>query len=330
MKLFVVQVWSLQRLPEDHDEYPDGFTCPDSAYKILDHRNVTISCKACLECPLRQQLLPPCGRTTKSETTIECRNCPPDTYKESKGADKCKPCQTCGLRETISQYTPEKDALCGKCHRGKYQENYTLESCKRYSTCCGVKRFAELKCIYLKQCVRKNCTKQVKIKESSVLRWEDSVRVVKLFATESTAHETAVTQRSASQSDNPEPTRDWVLVDKVRSQLKESKIKRGTNTKMLSAAVVGPIFPFPMGSKLFTQESAADETVVTQQRASQSDNPEPTIDWVLVDKVWSQLKQSKIKSGEVNVKMLSTGIGKSASQRVAPTPPLTQHFIISK
>ena len=198
---------------------------------------MTISCKSCLECPLGQQLLPPCGSKTKLETSIECRNCPPDTYKESQGSGKCKPCQTCGLRETISQCTPEKNALCGECPRGYYQEDYTLDSCMRCSSCCGVKRFAELECIYLKQCLRKNCTQQLKIKESSVLiKSEDVMGVAKLFATEPTAHERAVTQRSASQSDNPAPTRDWVLVDVV-PQLKKSKFKREVNVKMQSADV---------------------------------------------------------------------------------------------
>ena len=235
-KLFIVQIWCLRKIPEDH-EYPDGFTCPDSTHKILDHRNVTISCKSCLECPLGQQLLPPCGSKTKLETSIECRNCPPDTYKESQGSGKCKPCQTCGLRLTISQCTPEKNALCGECPRGYYQEDYTLDSCMRCSSCCGVKRFAELECIYLKQCLRKNCTQQLKIKESSVLiKSEDVMGVAKLFATESTAHERAVRQRSASQSDNPAPTRDWVLVDVV-PQLKKSKFKREVNVKMQSADV---------------------------------------------------------------------------------------------
>ena len=60
--------------------------------------------------------------------------------------------------------------------------------------------------------------------------------VAKLFATEPTAHERAVTQRSASQSDNPAPTRDWVLVDVV-PQLKKSKFKREVNVKMQSADV---------------------------------------------------------------------------------------------
>ena len=192
---------------------------------------MTISCKPCLECPLGQQLLPPCGSTTKSETSIECRKCPPNTYKESQGTGKCKPCQTCGLREAISKCTPEKNALCGECPRGHYREDYALDSCKRCSTCCGIKRFAELECIYLKQCIRKNCTQQLKLKESSVPKSED---VAKLFATESTGEERAVTQRSASQSDNPAPARNWMLEDIV-PQLKKSKFKREVTVTMESA-----------------------------------------------------------------------------------------------
>ena len=223
-------MWFLLQLPEDHDEYPHGFACAELTHKILDQRNVTISCKPCLECPLGQQLLPPCGSTVQSETSIECRECPPDTYKESLGTGKCKPCQTCGLRETISQCTPEKNTLCGECPRGHYQEDYKLDSCKRCSTCCGVKRFAELECIYLKQCVRKNCTQQLKIKESSVLKSED---FAKLFVTESTGHEAAVIQLSASQSDNPAHARNWELKDIV-TQLKKSQFKREVNVMMKS------------------------------------------------------------------------------------------------
>ena len=223
-------MWCLLQLPEDHDEYPHGFACAESTHKILDQRNVTISCKPCLECPLGQQPVPPCGSTVQSETSTECRECPPDTYKESLGTGKCKPCQTCGLRQTISQCTPEKNTLCGECPRGYYQEDYKLDSCKRCSTCCGVKRFAELKCIYLKQCVRKNCTQQLKIKESSVLKSED---FAKLFVTESTGHEAAVIQLSASQSDNPAHARNWELKDIV-TQLKKSQFKREVNVMMKS------------------------------------------------------------------------------------------------
>ena len=104
-----------------------------------------------------------------------------------------------------------------------------MDSCKRCSTCCGVKRFAELECIYLKQCVRKNCTQQLKIKESSVLKSED---FAKLFATESTGHETAVTERSASQSDNPAHATNWVT--DIVTQLKKSQFKREVNVMMKS------------------------------------------------------------------------------------------------
>ena len=223
-------MWCLRQLPEDHDEYPDGFTCAESTHRIVDDRNVTISCMPCQECPLGQQLLPPCDSTLQSETSIECRECPPNTYKESQGTGKCKPCQTCGLRETIGQCTPEKNALCGECPRGHYQEDYALDSCKRCSTCCGVKRFAELECIYLKQCVRKNCTQQPIIEKSSVLKSED---VTKLFATETAVHERALTQQSASQSDNSAHARNSALKDIV-TQLKKSQLKREVNVMMKS------------------------------------------------------------------------------------------------
>ena len=157
--------------------------------------------------------------------------CPPDTYKESQGIGECKPCQTCGLRETISRCTPERNTQCGVCPRGYYEEDQTLDSCKRCSTCCGVKRFAELECIYLKQCVRQNCTQQPKIMESSVLK---SDYFAELSATESTGPERAVTQRKASQSHNPAHARNWVL-ENIVPQLKKSKFKRDVNVTMQRA-----------------------------------------------------------------------------------------------
>ena len=191
---------------------------------------MTMSCKPCPECPLGQQLVPPCGSKTQPETSIGCSKCPPGTYKESQGIGNCKPCQTCGLRETIRQCTTEKNTLCGECPRGYYQEDYTLDSCKRCSTCCGVKRFAELECIYLKQCVRKNCIQLLEIKEPNVLKSED---FTELFATEPTGPEGAVSQRSASQTDNPAHARNWVLEDIV-TQLKKSRFKREVNMAMQS------------------------------------------------------------------------------------------------
>ena len=113
-----------------------------------------------------------------------------------------------------------------------------MDSCKRCSTCCGIKRFAELECIYLKQCIRKNCTQQIKLKESNVPKSED---VAKLFAIESTGQERAVTQRSASQSDNPAPERNWTLEDIV-PQLKKSKFKREVTVTMESADSVKSTF----------------------------------------------------------------------------------------
>ena len=291
-------MWCLLQLPEDHDEYPHGFACAESTHKILDQRNVTISCKPCLECPLGQQPVPPCGSTVQSETSTECRECPPDTYKESLGTGKCKPCQTCGLRQTISQCTPEKNTLCGECRRGYYQEDYKLDSCKRCSTCCGVKRFAELKCIYLKQCVRKNCTQQLKIKESSVLiKSEDVMGVAQLFATESTAHERAVTQRSASQSDNPAPTRDWVLVD-VEPQLKKSKFKREVNVKMQSA-VFGKSASQRVKEErtyILVPVSTGHKAAVIPLRSSQSDNPAHARNWELKDIVTQREVNVMVKS----------------------------------
>ncbi|KAL9987837.1 hypothetical protein ACROYT_G002207 [Oculina patagonica] len=143
---FLCQLWCLWRLPQlqDEDAYPDGFSpCPPSSYKILDDRNISIRCKPCTECPSGQQLVPPCGSTTQLETSVECKTCPSDTFKERHGTGRCKPCQPCGLRPTMIQCTSEKNTQCGECPRGYYQEDYTMESCKKCSTCCGIKRFAE-------------------------------------------------------------------------------------------------------------------------------------------------------------------------------------------
>ena len=265
---------------------------------------MTIECKSCLECPVGQQLLPPCGSTTQSETSIECKECPPNTYKESQGVGKCKPCQTCGIRETISPCTPEKNTLCGRCPRGYYQEDYRLDSCKSCSTCCNIKHFAELECIYLKQCVRKNCTQQLKIKESSVLK---SVDFAKLFATESTGHERAVRQQRASQSDNQEHARNWVLEDLV-PQLKKAQFKREAKVTMLNitsgknasqvveeastdtlkgnnsgiATLSTPQSKLQEGFGTTFEASASEPTLQLTSNKSGNDNKQPTLLTVLV------------------------------------------------
>ena len=56
---------------------------------------------------------------------------------------------------------------------------------------------------------------------------------VKLFATESTGHERAVGQQRASQSDNQEHARNWVLEDLV-PQLKKAQFKREAKVTMLN------------------------------------------------------------------------------------------------
>ena len=55
----------------------------------------------------------------------------------------------------------------------------------------------------------------------------------KLFATESTGHERAVRQQRASQSDNQEHARNWVLEDLV-PQLKKAQFKREAKVTMLN------------------------------------------------------------------------------------------------
>ncbi|KAJ7383296.1 tumor necrosis factor receptor super member 27 [Desmophyllum pertusum] len=104
-----VYMWCLWKLPQVHDAYPDDFSpCPASSYKILDDQNITTGCTPCPECLSGQQPIPPCGSTMQSEVAIECRACPSETYKEDDGIGTCKPCQTCGLRETITQCTSQK------------------------------------------------------------------------------------------------------------------------------------------------------------------------------------------------------------------------------
>ena len=221
---FVAQLWCLWRLPQDYDAYPDGLSpCPASSHKIVDENNVTIRCKTCTECPAGQQLVPPCGSTTQSETSIECRSCQSGSYKDGHGTGRCRPCQACGLRQTICQCTSEKNTQCGECPRGYYQEVYTMDSCKKCSLCCGIKRFAEFECIYLKQCKRTNCTQQMGNEGNRVPKVEKIARM--LTTQERIVLQREITHQRVSQIDNSEGARNRVLQDIV-SQLKKTKFRR--------------------------------------------------------------------------------------------------------
>lgn len=222
-----MQIWCLWRLPQDHDAFPDGLSpCPPLSYKILIDKNIT-RCEPCIECPSGQELVPPCGTTTHSEVSMECRTCPSGSYKEKPGTGRCRPCRTCGLGQTISQCTSERNTECGECPRGYYQEDYTLDSCKRCSTCCGVKRFAELECIYLKQCKRTNCTQQMEDEKSHVPKLD---KVSKIFTTpKRISYHRQITHQSVPQNIDSEGEINWALEDIV-SQLKKTRIRREADT----------------------------------------------------------------------------------------------------
>ena len=126
----------------------------------------------CPECPPGQQPVPLCGSTIFKETTIECTLCSSETYSEEDSSGTCKPCRSCGLRETISPCTSQKNTQCGECPRGHYQADFTMNSCKKCSSCCTGRSYAELECIYLKHCRRKNCTQKIVTKP---------IRVPKLY-----------------------------------------------------------------------------------------------------------------------------------------------------
>ena len=180
--LFSSQLWCLWRaLPQEQNAYPDGFVqCPDLSYKVQNDRNVTIKCTSCPDCPPGHEPTPPCGSTIFKETPIWCRMCRTKTYSDEYGSGTCKPCQRCGSRETISPCTPEKATQCGDCPRKHYQEDFTIDSCKECSRCCPEKSYAELECIYLKQCKRKNCTKEMGNKQSRVPKLSEIIQTLSI------------------------------------------------------------------------------------------------------------------------------------------------------
>ena len=106
--------------------------------------------------------------------------CRTKTYSDEYGCGTCKPCQRCDPRETISPCTPEKATQCGDCPRKHYQEDFTIDSCKECSQCCPEKSYAELECIYLKQCKRKNCTKEMGNKQSRVPKLSEIIQTLSI------------------------------------------------------------------------------------------------------------------------------------------------------
>ena len=98
-----------------------------------------------------------------------------------------------------------------------------MNSCKKCSTCCGIKRYAELECIYLKQCKRTNCNRQMENEGGHVPKVEN---VSKVFATpERITHQRRTTHRTVSQSNNSEAAGNRALKDIV-SQFKKTKFRR--------------------------------------------------------------------------------------------------------
>ena len=94
-----------------------------------------------------------------------------------------------------------------------------MNSCKKCSTCCGIKRYAELECIYLKQCKRTNCNRQMENEGGHVPKVE---KVSKVFPTpERITHQRRITHRT-------EAAGNMALKDIV-SQFKKTKFRREVN-----------------------------------------------------------------------------------------------------
>ncbi|XP_068739868.1 uncharacterized protein [Montipora capricornis] len=164
-------LWCLWKLPQEQNAFPDGFSqCPDLSYKVQNDKSVTVQCKTCPVCSPGYEPSPTCGRTIFADTPTECTICGPKTYSEEYDSGACKKCPRCGLRKTISPCTVKKSTQCGNCPKGYYQEDYTIDSCKQCSLCCEGRWYAELECIYLRQCRRKDCVQQQKKKTSDIGR----------------------------------------------------------------------------------------------------------------------------------------------------------------
>lgn len=164
-------LWCLWKLPQEQNASPDGFSqCPDLSYKVQNDKNVTVQCKTCPVCSPGYEPSPTCGRTIFADTPTECTICGPKTYSDEYDSGACKKCPRCGLRKTISPCTVKKSTQCGNCPKGYYQEDYTIDSCKQCSLCCEGRWYAELECIYLRQCRRKDCVQQQKKETSDIGR----------------------------------------------------------------------------------------------------------------------------------------------------------------
>ena len=153
------QLYTIWNIPQTNDNPSE--TCTRSSYQILGGHNSITGCKECPDCPPGQQLTPPCGSKVQPDALINCTVCPSGTFKDISGRGICKLCLTCGPRVTVSSCTSSKNAQCGTCPSGTFQWSPTVDTCKQCSSCCAPKRFAEVECFYLRQCLRTNCTQEI-------------------------------------------------------------------------------------------------------------------------------------------------------------------------
>lgn len=47
-----------------------------------------------------------------------------------------------------------------------------MDTCKQCSSCCAPKRFAEVECFYLRQCLRTNCTQEIENEGNDIQKLE--------------------------------------------------------------------------------------------------------------------------------------------------------------
>ena len=168
--MLLKQLYTIWNIPQTNDNPSE--TCTRSSYQILGGHNSITGCKECPDCPPGKQLTPPCGSKVQPDAFINCTVCPSGTFKDISGRGICKLCLTCGPRVTVSSCTSSKNAQCGTCPRGTFQWSPTVDTCKQCSSCCAPKRFAEVECFYLRQCLRTNCTQEIENEGNDIQKLE--------------------------------------------------------------------------------------------------------------------------------------------------------------
>ena len=259
-------------MPQEDSEYPDGFyfECPASSYKILDNRNITIKCKTCPECSPGQEPAPPCGSTIFIDTSTECKMCvSSETFSEEHSSGACKPCQSCGLRDTISPCTPEKNTQCGACQRGHYQADLTMDSCEKCSSCCGRRSYVELQCIYLKLCNRKNCVQQTENKQNHPLTLQN---IIQTFTTPAgRARHIKREHQNILQGGDLNDAGNIMALEVSMFQTGKERFKRGDNPTLQKADIIGGLTTkVPEASSRYHTTGAKVTSVANKPDASLS------------------------------------------------------------